>query len=110
SNDGEKISEKLQAAMENARKNQEAGYSPGAGLKTADEQSDAAYADLINTCIDQQGISLSSDEVDGLAKGGTMWEDGQKAKKGKGLFGDMVDVFKALGGGAHITRRDDGSI
>ena len=29
----------------------------GGGLATADEQSDAAYADLINTSIDQRGKS-----------------------------------------------------
>lgn len=46
--------EDLKKAMLNARKNLESNSSPGAGLATADEQSDAAYADLINTSMDQR--------------------------------------------------------
>lgn len=41
-------------AMKNARDNEGSGTSPGAGLPTADEQADAAYADLINTSMDQR--------------------------------------------------------
>ena len=41
-------------AMKNARDNEGRGTSPGAGLPTADEQADAAYADLINTSMDQR--------------------------------------------------------
>ena len=33
-----------------------------------------------------------------------------KTKKSKGLFGDMSDVFGALSGGAHIVRREDGTL
>jgi hypothetical protein len=36
-------------------------FSPGAGLQTADEQADAAYADLINTTMDQRGIDELSE-------------------------------------------------
>jgi hypothetical protein len=39
-----------------------------------DEQADAAYADLINTTMEQRGIeNLSSEELDQLDKGGTMY-------------------------------------
>jgi hypothetical protein len=41
----------LESALANARANLEAGVSPGAGLATADEQADAAYADLILTSV-----------------------------------------------------------
>ena len=47
-------SSSIRKAMENARKNEKSYSSPGAGLLTADEQSDAAYADLINTSMDQR--------------------------------------------------------
>eukprot|EP00638_Chattonella_subsalsa_P002838 CAMPEP_0117758670 /NCGR_PEP_ID=MMETSP0947-20121206/15536_1 /TAXON_ID=44440 /ORGANISM="Chattonella subsalsa, Strain CCMP2191" /LENGTH=89 /DNA_ID=CAMNT_0005578941 /DNA_START=280 /DNA_END=549 /DNA_ORIENTATION=+ len=86
------------------------GLSPGAGLATADEQSDAAYADLINTCVDQQKLSLNQYDIDDLAQGGTMWEQGVTKKKSKGILGDLGDVFKALAGGAHIERKEDGRI
>ena len=41
-------------AMKNARDNEGSGTSPGAGLPTAEEQAEAAYADLINTSMDQR--------------------------------------------------------
>ena len=44
-----------------------------------------------------------------LAKGGMM-DDESKTKKSRGLFGDMSDVFGALSGGAHIVRREDGTL
>lgn len=31
---------------------------------------------MINTTIDQKGISLSDDELLGLNRGGRMWEEG----------------------------------
>lgn len=36
----------------------------------------AAYADMINTTIDQKGISLSDQELTDLNRGGRMWEEG----------------------------------
>ena len=36
----------------------------------------AAYADMINTTIDQKGISLSEGELIDLNRGGQMWEKG----------------------------------
>lgn len=44
-----------------------------------------------------------------LAKGGMM-EEGDTEKKSKGFFGDLSDVLQALGGGAHIVRREDGRL
>lgn len=31
-------------------------------------------------------------------------------KKSKGLFGDIADIFEALSGGAHIVKREDGTL
>ena len=45
---------RTKSAMENARRNEKSGSSPGAGLSTADEQAEAAYADLILTSMDQR--------------------------------------------------------
>jgi len=43
-------------------------------ISITDEQADAAYADLINTTMEQRGIeNLSSEELDQLDKGGTMY-------------------------------------
>ena len=65
SDDKEQLSEweSIREAMKNARKSNSQGLSPGAQLLTADEQSDAAYADLINTSMDQRGIDELSREV-----------------------------------------------
>lgn len=38
----------------------------------------AAYADMINTTIDQKGISLSDKELTDLNRGGRMWEEGDR--------------------------------
>lgn len=48
----------LERAIENARANLAAGKSPGAGLESAYDQADAAFADLIVTSVDDQGITL----------------------------------------------------
>lgn len=48
-------------------------------------------------------------EVQELAQSGMMDQD-STSKKSKGLFGDMKDVFGALSGGAHIVKRDDGTL
>lgn len=43
-------------------------------ISITDEQADAAYADLINTTMEQRGIeNLSSEELEQLDKGGTMY-------------------------------------
>lgn len=96
--------------MMDARKSQESGLSPGAQMMTADEQSDAAYADLINTSMDQRGIDeLSEEELELLDRGGQMWESGSTEKENKkGLVGDLFNVFKAFSGGAHITKNKYG--
>lgn len=97
---------KLSNSMKQARECETKGLSPGGGLATAEEQSDAAYADLINTSIDQRGIdALSEDELKNLERGGQMWEKGSKSKEPKsGFFGEVVELFKALNGGAHIEK------
>jgi hypothetical protein len=46
----------LEKGLINARQNIDRGESPGAGLPTAYEQSDAAYADLILTSVVQKVI------------------------------------------------------
>jgi len=95
--------------MENARNCAARGLSPGAGLLTADEQSDAAYADLINTSMDQKGIKeLQANELQALEKGGKMWEKGVKDKKGRWWWSDLLSVAEALAGGAHITKNEFG--
>lgn len=48
----------LDAAMANARANLAEGKSPGAGLDSAFDQADAAFADLIVTSVDDQGVTL----------------------------------------------------
>ena len=52
----------LNKAMTNARVNLAEGRSPGAGLESAFDQADAAFADLIVTSVDDQGLNLD-DEV-----------------------------------------------
>ena len=97
-------------AMAAARQCAAKGLSPGAGLETADEQSDAAYADLINTSVDQRGIELSKNDLKELNKGGKMWEKGATTgdKRKLGLLSDLGNVFKALSGGAHIEKNKFG--
>eukprot|EP00903_Cladosiphon_okamuranus_P010858 g10256.t1 len=99
----------LISAMANARANLAAGTSPGAGLESAFEQADAAFADLIVTSVDSQGVHLDDKDVQELAEGGSM-DKTSTSKKSKGLFGDMSDVLGALSGGAHIVRREDGTL
>ena len=108
-------------AMKDARNSLQSNLSPGAGLQTADEQADAAYADLINTSMDQRflinmhcfphsfsncslhkyrGISeLSNDELNALTKGGYMWEKNAVSQtRTFGIFGDLINVLKAVAG------------
>lgn len=50
-------------AMKDARDSLKNKLSPGADLSTADEQSDAAYADLINTSMDQRSCLVIPLEI-----------------------------------------------
>lgn len=52
---------------------------------------------------------LHDKDVEELAKGGSM-DETSTSKKSKGLLGDMSDVWGALSGGAHIVRREDGTL
>ena len=72
SDSGIEANEDLVKAMKNARNNAAKKSSPGAGLD-AFESAEAAYADLINTSMDQRKIDdLSEEELLELSKGGTM--------------------------------------
>lgn len=55
-----KLRRNIVEAMKNARKSEQNKLSPGAELLSADEQSDAAYADLINTSMDQRLFTKSN--------------------------------------------------
>ena len=100
----------LQVAMQKARACSRAGLSPGAGLGSADEQSDAAYADLILTSMTQRGIEeLDEEDRKELTKGGTMWESGALSQENKiGIWGDMFNLWRAFWGGAHIVKNKFG--
>ena len=98
----------LTKSMLDARNCESSRMSPGAGLPTADEQSDAAYADLINTSIDQRKLDISSEEIKNLEKGGTMWEKSSRNSPKMGIFGAAGELFKALSGGAHIEKNKFG--
>ena len=75
----------IEKAISAAKSCERNGLSPGAGLPTAEEQADAAYADLINTSVIQRGL-LTDDDLDELSKGGRMWEQGSTSKKSGGLL------------------------
>eukprot|EP01041_Mallomonas_annulata_P003328 gene3328-6586_t len=98
------VEDDLKRAMENARKSASSSLSPGAGLLTADEQAEAAFGDLINTSMDQRGISeLSDEDAELLSRGGKMWETGSTSQsRSWGVFGDLKNLVNALSGGAHI--------
>eukprot|EP00596_Hydrurales_sp_CCMP1899_P001474 CAMPEP_0119051098 /NCGR_PEP_ID=MMETSP1177-20130426/72830_1 /TAXON_ID=2985 /ORGANISM="Ochromonas sp, Strain CCMP1899" /LENGTH=120 /DNA_ID=CAMNT_0007030189 /DNA_START=195 /DNA_END=556 /DNA_ORIENTATION=+ len=99
-------SEETAKAMEAARQCAANGLSPGAGLPTAEEQSEAAYADMINTTMDQKGLDLSEQELKALNKGGRMWEKGALTTVNKmGILSDFSNLWKALSGGAHIENK-----
>ena len=91
-------------ALSQARECEAKGLSPGAGLPTAEEQAEAAFADLINTSADQRGVKLTSKEVNDLSRGGRMWESGSTDKKSGGLIKNIGNVVEALSGGAHIKK------
>ena len=112
-----------------------AGLSPGAGLGTAEEQAEAAYADLINASAGEE--DLNAEAVAALNAGGQM-DDASKvrlpatsrevpmggvlkvhtcarycatqAQRSSGPLGDVASLLRALAGGAHIVRQKDGRI
>ena len=44
-----------------------------------------------------------------LARGGRM-DDKSTGKRSKGMLGDVMDLFGALGKGAHIVKQKDGRV
>lgn len=94
----------IKDAMAKAREIADRQRSPGAGLG-AYEAADAAYADLINTSMDQRKLGELSDEaLDALSKGGEMWEAGAVNQTGRGVLGDVRSALTALFGGAQIVK------
>lgn len=108
SSDGEegRDSPSLEISLQSARESLEAGVSPGAGLETADEQAEAAFADLILTSLDQG--DESTQDLDALSRGGEMPEEATSRKGG--FFKDIGELFGALAGGAHIVKKEDGRV
>ena len=97
----------LNLSMQAARDNAARASSPGAGLDAFDA-ADAAYADLINTSIDQRNITLTADQIKALERGGSMWESGAKTQKTGGALGDIANALGALFGGAQIVKNKYG--
>ena len=95
--------------MAAARACEAGGLSPGAGLKDAEAQAEAAFADMINTTVDVTGESLGSDALEELALGGTM-DAASKGKKSGSLLDDVVGLFGALSKGAHIVKQKGGRV
>ena len=96
-------------AMAAARACEDGGLSPGAGLKDADAQAEAAFADMINTTVDVTGENLSSEDLNELAKGGRM-DNESTSKKSGGVLDDIKDLFGALSKGAHIVKQKGGRV
>jgi len=85
--------------------------SPGAGLPTAEEQADAAFVDLLQTSfVAQGGTDLGMKDAVQQAVGDQRQDAGWTAAKSKGPLWEVVQMFTALTGGAHIVRRKDGSV
>jgi len=99
-------SDGLRKALESAKKNRSDKTSPGAGLQSAEEQAEAAYADLILTSSGSN--QLTDSELQALEKGGTMWESESKETNKLGKVGDIFSLAKALLGGAHIVKNKFG--
>jgi len=90
--------------------------SPGAGLASAEEQADAAYADLMYTSMVGPDGPQSEEEADaawqeclGMASTDTR-SDINKNAKSRGVLGDVLELFNALKGGAHIVKKKDGRV
>lgn len=106
---GEGVDVDIADAMAAARACEASGLSPGAGLRDAEAQAEAAFADMINTTVDVTGEQLSGTALNRLAEGGRMDEE-STSKKSAGLFGDIKDLFGALSKGAHIVKQKGGRV
>jgi hypothetical protein len=110
---------RLTAALRHARASASAAYSPGAGLGlTPEEQSEAAYADLLDTSLgvverddedeDEDDDGLSAAEARAYASGGSMDRASMAMKNDGNAFKTAYELFKALSRGAHIVNDDTG--
>ena len=102
--------QKLAKAMDNAKRNERSGYSPGAGL-SSEEAAEAAFADLINTSNDTQ---LSDEDMSKLSQSSRMDDDavargGTKDVAG-GVVGDLIRLGEVLLKGGHIVKKKDGRV
>jgi hypothetical protein len=95
--------------MAAARACEASGMSPGAGLSSAEDQAEAAFADMINTTVDVTGEALDADARARLAEGGRM-DGASTSRKSGGMWSDVRDLFGALGKGAHIVRQKNGRV
>lgn len=116
--------DKLTRAMENARRNERLGFSPGAGL-SSEESAEAAFADLINTSNDSANdtktntYDFDDDDKDKdeeflsqLTKGARMDKSALSRKdtnKG-GILGDLLNLGSILLRGGHIEKQKDGRV
>jgi hypothetical protein len=116
--------DKLTRAMENARRNERLGFSPGAGL-SSEESAEAAFADLINTSNDANDTNKTNtydfddDDKDKdeeflsqLTKGARMDKSALSRKdtnKG-GILGDLLNLGSILLRGGHIEKQKDGRV
>ena len=99
----------IAASMAAARACEASGMSPGAGLSSAEDQAEAAFADMINTTVDVTGEALDADARARLAEGGRM-DGASTSRKSGGMWSDVRDLFGALGKGAHIVRQKNGRV
>ena len=116
--------DKLTRAMENARRNERLGFSPGAGL-SSEESAEAAFADLINTSNDANNTKTNTYDFDDdddkdedeeflsqLTKGARMDKNALSRKdtnKG-GILGDLLNLGSILLRGGHIEKQKDGRV
>jgi hypothetical protein len=115
--------DKLTRAMENARRNERLGFSPGAGL-SSEESAEAAFADLINTSNDANDTKTDTYDFDDddkdkdeeflsqLTKGARMDKSALSRKdtnKG-GILGDLLNLGSILLRGGHIEKQKDGRV
>jgi len=115
--------DKLTRAMENARRNERLGFSPGAGL-SSEESAEAAFADLINTSNDANDTKTNTYDFDDddkdkdeeflsqLTKGARMDKSALSRKdtnKG-GILGDLLNLGSILLRGGHIEKQKDGRV
>ena len=98
----------LTRALSDARASAAAGFSPGAGLGlTPEEQAEAAYADLVDTSLWGDDANADGEnDVEALSRAGRMSTESLRRKSG-GVLSGAVELFRALSGGAHITRSSE---